>query len=143
MSKLTELLEKKKERKQSMSTKGSYYSKKEDFEFTFKKCDEELFFYLIDKFPLGFSEQPKMSELLKAMNNLIYECVVIDGNKSLKDKEVQEALGVNKKEPKKLIDNAAKALIEDFTERMELGTKILEFSGFSNNGNDQVQEIKN
>ena len=84
-----------------------------------------------------------MSELLKAMNNLIYECVVIDGNKSLKDKEVQEALGVNKKEPKKLIDNAAKALIEDFTERMELGTKILEFSGFSDNGNNQVQEIKN
>ena len=143
MSKLTELIEKKKERKQSMPTKSSYYSKTEDFEFEFKRCDEELFFYLIDKFPLGFSEQPKMSELLKAMNNLIYECVVIDGNKSLKDKEVQEALGVNKKEPKKLIDNAAKALIEDFTERMELGTKILEFSGFSNNGNDQVQEIKN
>ena len=85
MSKLTELIEKKKERKQSMPTKGSYYSKKEDFEFEFKKCDEELFFYLIDKFPLGFSEQPKMSELLKAMNNLIYECVVIDGNKSLQD----------------------------------------------------------
>ena len=78
MSKLTELIEKKKERKQSMPTKGSYYSKKEDFEFEFKRCDEELFFYLIDKFPLGFSEQPKMSELLKAMNNLIYECVVID-----------------------------------------------------------------
>ena len=143
MSKLTELIEKKKERKQSLPTKGSYYSKKEDFEFEFKKCDEELFFYLIDKFPLGFSEQPKMSELLKAMNNLIYECVVIDRNKSLKDKEVQEALGVNKKEPKKLIDNAAKALIEDFTERMELGTKILEFSGFSDKGNNQVQEIKN
>ena len=143
MSKLTELIEKKKERKQSMPIKGSYYSKKEDFEFEFKKCDEELFFYLIDKFPLGFSEQPKMSELLKAMNNLIYECVVIDRNKSLKDKEVQEALGVNKKEPKRLIDNAAKALIEDFTERMELGTKILEFSGFSDNGNGQVQEIKN
>ena len=142
MSKLTELLEKKKERKQSMPTKGSYYSKKEDFEFTFKKCDEELFFYLIDKFPLGFSEQPKISELLKAMNNLIYECVAIDG-KSLKDKEVQEAFGVNRKDPKKLIDNAAKALIEDFTERMELGTKILEFSGFSDNGNNQVQEIKN
>ena len=142
MSKLTELLEKKKERKQSMPTKGSYYSKTEDFEFTFKKCDEELFFYLVDKFPLGFSENPKMSELLKAMNNLIYECVVIDG-KSLKDKEVQEALGVNRKDAKKLIDNTAKALIEDFTERMELGTKILEFSGFSDNGNDQVQEIKN
>ncbi len=30
MSKLTELIEKKKERKQSMPTKGSYYSKKED-----------------------------------------------------------------------------------------------------------------
>ena len=84
-----------------------------------------------------------MSELLKAMNNLIYECVVIDGNKSLKDKDIQEALGVNRKDAKKLIDNTTKALIEDFTERLELGTKILEFSGFSNNGNDQVQEIKN
>ena len=142
MSKLTELLEKKKERKQSTPTKGSYYSKKEDFEFEFKKCDEELFFYLIDKFPLGFSEQPKMSELLNAMDNLIYECVVIDG-KSLKDKEVQEAFGVNRKDPKKLIDNTAKALIEDFTERMELGTKILEFSGFGDKGNKQVQETKN
>ena len=60
MSKLTELIEKKKERKQSLPTKGSYYSKK-----------------------------------------------------------------------------------EDLTERIELRTKILEFSGFSNNGNDQVQEIKN
>ena len=142
MSKLTELIEKKKERKQSMPTKGSYYSKTEDFEFEFKRCDEELFFYLIDKFPLGFSEQPKMSELLKAMNNLIYECVVIDGNKSLKDKEVQEALEIDVKDRKNLIDNTAKALIEDFTERMELGTKILEFSGFGN-GNKQVQEIKN
>ena len=142
MSKLTELLEKKKERKQNMPTKGSYYSKTEDFEFTFKKCDEELFFYLIDKFPLGFSEQPKISEVLKAMNNLIYECVVIEG-KSLKDKEVQEALGVNRRDAKKLIDNTAKALIEDFTERMELGTKILEFSGFGDKGNKQVQETKN
>ena len=142
MSKLTELLEKKKERKQSTPTKGSYYSKKEDFEFEFKKCDEELFFYLIDKFPLGFSEQPKMSELLKAMNNLIYECVVIDG-KSLKDKEVQEAFEVNRKDPKNLIDNSVKALIEDFTERLELGTKILGFSGFGDKGNKQVQEIKN
>ena len=143
MSKLTELIEKKKERKQNMPTKGSYYSKTEDFEFTFKKCDEELFFYLIDKFPLGFSEQPKMSELLKAMNNLIYECVVIDGNKSLKDKDIQEALGVNRKDAKKLIDNTTKALIEDFTERLELGTKILEFSGFGDKGNKQVQETKN
>ena len=142
MSKLTELIEKKKERKQSMPTKGSYYSKKEDFEFTFKKCDEELFFYLIDKFPLGFSEQPKISEVLKAMNNLIYECVVIEG-KSLKDKEVQEALGVNRRDAKKLIDNTAKALIEDFAERMELGTKILEFSGFGDKGNKQVHETKN
>ena len=40
MSKLTELLEKKKERKQNMPIKGSYYSKTEDFEFEFKKCDE-------------------------------------------------------------------------------------------------------
>ena len=142
MSKLTELLEKKKERKQNMPTKGSYYSKTEDFEFTFKKCDEELFFYLIDKFPLGFSEQPKISEVLKAMNNLIYECVVIEG-KSLKDKEVQEALGVNRRDAKKLIDNTAKALIEDFAERMELGTKILEFSGFGDKGNKQVHETKN
>ena len=142
MSKLTELLEKKKERKQNMPTKGSYYSKTEDFEFTFKKCDEELFFYLVDKFPLGFSEQPKISEVLKAMNNLIYECVVIEG-KSLKDKEVQEALGINRKDAKKLIDNTAKALIEDFAERMELGTKILEFSGFGDKGNKQTQETKN
>ena len=142
MSKLTELLEKKKERKQNMPTKGSYYSKTEDFEFTFKKCDEELFFYLIDKFPLGFSEQPKISEVLKAMNNLIYECVVIEG-KSLKDKEVQEALGINRRDAKKLIDNTAKALIEDFAERMELGTKILEFSGFGDKGNKQVNETKN
>ena len=143
MSKLTELLEKKKDRKQNMPTKGSYYSKTEDFEFEFKRCDEELFFYLIDKFPLGFSEQPKMSELLKAMNNLIYECVVIAGNKSLKDKDIQEALGVNRKDAKKLIDNTTKALIEDFTERLELGTKILEFSGFGDKGNKQVQETKN
>ena len=42
-----------------------------------------------------------------------------------------------------LQNNKAKDLIEDFTERMELETKILEFSGFSDNGNDQVQEIKN
>ena len=143
MSKLAELLEKKKERKQSLPTKGSYYSKKEDFEFEFKKCDEELFFYLIDKFPLGFSENPKMSELLKAMNNLIYECVVIDGNKSLKDKDIQEALGVNRKDAKKLIDNTTKALIEDFTERLELGTKILEFSGFGDKGSKKVEETKN
>ena len=143
MSKLTELIEKKKERKQSMPTKGSYYSKKEDFEFEFKKGDEELFFYLIDKFPQGFSEQPKMSELLKAMNNLIYECVIIDGNKSLKDKEVQEALEIDVKDRKNLIDNTAKALIEDFTERLELGTKILEFSGFGDKGNKQVEEIIN
>ena len=142
MSKLTELLEKKKERKQNMPTKGSYYSKTEDFEFTFKKCDEELFFYLIDKFPLGFSENPKMSELLKAMNNLIYECVVIEG-KSLKDKDIQEALGVNRKDAKKLIDNTTKALIEDFTERLELGTKILEFSGFGDKGSKKVEETKN
>ena len=145
MSKLTELIEKKKERKQGMPLKGSYYSKTEDFEFEFKRCNEELFFYLMDKFPLAFptkdGQEPKMSELVKAMNNLIYECVVIDG-KSLKDKEVQEVFGVNRKDPKNLIDNTAKALIEDFTERMELGTKILEFSGFSN-GNKQVQEIKN
>ena len=143
MSKLTELIEKKKERKQSMPTKGSYYSKTEDFELEFKRCDEELFFYLIDKFPLGFSEQPKMSELLKAMINLIYECVIIDGNKSLKDKEVQEALGVNRKDPENLIGNSARALIEDFTERLELGNKILEFSGFGKKGNNQVKEIKN
>ena len=64
MSKLTELIEKKRERKQSLPTKGSYYSKKEDFEFEFKKCDEELFFYLIDKFPLGDSSMVQMVMLL-------------------------------------------------------------------------------
>ena len=42
MSKLTELIEKKKERKQSMPTKGSYYSKKEDFEFDYEKCKKLL-----------------------------------------------------------------------------------------------------
>ena len=146
MSKLADLVAKKKARKQSMPLKGSYYSKKEDFEFEFKRCDEDLFFYLIDKFPAAFptkeGQEPKMKDLLKAMNNLIYECVVID-NKSLSDREIQKDLGVNTKEPKKIIDNTVKALIEDFTERLELGTKILEFSGFSDGGNKQVEEIKN
>ena len=147
MSKLAELIEKKKERKQSMPTKGSYYSAKEDFEFEFKRCEEKLFFYVVDKFPLAFptkeGQEPRLEDLLEAMNNLIYECVVIDGNKSLKDKEVQEALGVNRKDPENLIGNSARALIEDFTERLELGNKILEFSGFGKKGNKQVQEIKN
>ena len=142
MSTLAELVIKKRDKKQTTPTKGEYYSKKEDFTFVFKKCNEDLFFYLIDKFPQAFTEQPKMTELLKAMNNLIYECIVIDNCKTLKDKEVQEMLEIDVKDRKNLIDNSAKALIEDFTERLELGTKILEFSGFSN-GNEQVQEIKN
>lgn len=142
MSTLKELVNKKKERKLEQPNKGEFYSKTEDFTFTFKKADEELFFYVMDKYPLAFSEQPKIAELLKAMNNLIYECVVIDNCKTLKDKEVQAALEIDTKDRKNLIDNSAKALIEDFTERLELGTKILEFSGFGN-GNEQAQEIKN
>ncbi|WP_455805614.1 hypothetical protein [Clostridium butyricum] len=142
MSTLKDLVNKKKDRRKDTPTKGEFYSKSEDFTFVFKKCNEDLFFYLMDKFPLAFSEQPKISELLKAMNNLIYECVVIDNCKTLKDKEVQEALEIDTKDRKNLIDNSAKALIEDFTERLELGTKILEFSGFGN-GSEQVAEIKN
>ena len=32
---------------------------------------------------------------------------------------------------------------EDFTERLELGTKILEFSGFGDKGSKKVEETKN
>ena len=143
MSTLTELVEKKKDRKKNTPVKGEYYSKTEDFTFEYRKCNEDLFFYLMDKYPNGFSEQPKMEDLLKAFNNLIYECVIIDNNKTLKDKEVQDALGIDTKDRKNLINNSAKALIENWQDRLELGTKILEFSGFSDGGNKQVEEIKN
>lgn len=139
---LAELVAKKTNRKKNTPLKGEFYSETEDCTFTFKKADEDLFFYIMDKFPDAFAEQPKINELLKAFNNLIYECIVIEGNKTLKDKEVRAILEVDEKDKKKLIDNSAKALIDDFTDRLKLGSSILEFSGFSN-GNKQVEEIKN
>lgn len=139
---LADLMAKKKSRKKDSPLYGEFYSKTEDYTFSFRKCDEELFFYLLDKYPNGFSqENMNTGELVKAFNNLIYECIVIDG-RSLKDKEVKVMLNVDERDQKNLINNSAKALIESFTDRLNLGTAILEFSGLSD-GNKQVNEIKN
>ena len=138
---LADLVAKKKEKKKELPLRGEFYSETEDFTFEFKKCDEELFFYIMDKYPQGFKDDTNVSELVKAFDNLIYECVVIDG-KTLKDKEVREMLGVDESDKINLISNSAKALIESFTDRLKLGTEILEFSGFSD-GNNQVEAVKN
>lgn len=139
---LADLIAKKNSRKQKTPIRGEFYSKTEDYTFSFKKCDEELFFYLMDKFPNGFAEKNvNTAELVKAFNNLIYECVVIE-NKSLKDKDVRAMLGVDENDKQNLIDNSAKALIESFTDRLNLGAAILEFSGLSN-GDKQAKKIKN
>lgn len=137
---LADLMSKKRQKEKDELKIGDYYSKGEDFTFIYNKLDEEVFFYIMDKYPDAFTEEPKMADLLHAFNNIIYECVVIDKNKSLKDKDVREMLGV--KATKDIINLSAKALIENYEERLELGGKILEFSGFSN-GNKQVEEIKN
>lgn len=142
---LAEFIANKKERKKNKPFRGTYYSKTEDCDIEFKKCDEEFFFYLMDKFPNAFSEKKEdmnIPEIIHAANRLVFECVMIE-NRSLKDKEVQQALEVDLTNPQEIVNNTAKAFLEDFTERIELFGEILAFSGFGNNPTSKVEEIKN
>ena len=138
---LAELVAKKKQREKEEIKIGTFYCEKEDAEFTFKKLEEEEFFYMIDKYGNALEKDSKISETIEFMNALIYHCVLLEDNKKLSDKEVREILGVT--DNKDIINKSAKALIDSFKERIEFGAYILEFSDFSDKGNKNVEEIKN
>lgn len=137
--------------KQKNSKKvGSCYLEGYGGEIQFKRCDEELFFDLSDKYPEVFDSKnndAKLSKYNTAMNSLLYECILINteqGLLSLKDTRVRDALGVDPTKPDKIINNTLKALLPDFQDRGTIFDEIMKLSGFNGKSKkDIVNETKN
>lgn len=137
---LAELVAKKKEREKMAIKIGVWYCKTEGTEFVFKKLTEDEFFYAIDKYPKAFEKESKMKDSLEFMDFLIYNCVILDKGKTLKDQEVRDILGVPK-DSKNIIKDSAKALIDNFEDRSKFSEYILDFSGIGG-GDSAVKKIK-
>jgi len=129
--------------------RGKHFLENYEADFYFKKCEEEFFFDLTDKYPEVFDDKKdaSMSEYMKAMHRLLYECLLVKVDEnyiSLKDKGVQDALGVNPAEPEKIIDNTVKKFLPKFEDRAVMFSEILKFSGFGGNTkNDVAEKTKN
>ena len=125
--------------------RGKHFLETYGADFYFKKCEEDFFFDLTDKYPDVFSDEKdaSMSEYMKAMHRLLYECLLAKVDEtylSLKDKGVQEALGLHPAEPDKMIDNTVKKFLPKFEDRTEMFSEILKFSGFGGNSKKNIAE---
>ena len=129
--------------------RGKHFLETYGADFYFKKCDEDFFFDLTDKYPDVFSEEKeaRASELMKAIHRLLYECLLVkndDTYMSLKDKGVQDALGINQAKPEEIIDNTVKGILPRFEDRAEMFSEILKFSGFGGKSKKDIPaETKN
>lgn len=146
---LAEMIEKRNARKKAQGDslyRGTFESEVEETVFEFTKLKPSVYYDLMDLYPI-FKENIDTSKLdeedskidLNSMNmkniyylNLatIYECIVVDGGKSLKDKDVQEFLGIDRKKLRgtDLIEETVLAYLGD--ESVEkVANAINKFSG--------------
>lgn len=124
-----------KNKQKNKNFRGSHYLESYGGDIDFRKCEEEFFFDLMDKYPAVFDDKDNTfdSTIMEAMNRLLYECILVrtdDGLIPLKVKKVQDALGIDPTKPDKIIDSTVKALLPNFTDRAELFGAIIDFSGF-------------